>query len=211
MLALVHPVLADGRTGVRSQVLEAGRIRGRRGNDGRVLHRAAFFQRPAHTRDGGAFLADRDVNTAHLLCWIAGFPVRALIQNRVDTYRSLACFTVADDQLPLTAADWGHGVDGLDASLQRLSNTLPLNNRRCLQLEGAAGFGDDFTAAVDGHTQRVNNASHETIAHRNREHLFGALDRLAFFNAREVPEDHHADAVLIKVERHAHDAAGEFK
>ena len=142
-------------------------------------------------------MADRDVNAAHLLRWIAGFPVGALIENGVDTYRRLTRFTVADDQLPLTAADWGHGVDGLDARLQRLSDTLTLHHRRCLQLEGAAGVGDDFTAAIDGNTQGVNNASHETVAHRNREHLFGALDRLAFFNAGEVPEDHHADAVLI--------------
>ena len=47
VLALVHPVLADGRAGVRREVLEAGRV-GRRGrDDGRVLHRAGLLERTA--------------------------------------------------------------------------------------------------------------------------------------------------------------------
>ena len=47
VLAVVHPVLADGRAGVGGEVLEAGRV-GRRGrDDGRVLHRAGVLERAA--------------------------------------------------------------------------------------------------------------------------------------------------------------------
>ena len=44
VLALVHPVLADRRAGVRGEVLEAGRLVGRGGDDRRVLQRAGVLQ-----------------------------------------------------------------------------------------------------------------------------------------------------------------------
>ena len=52
--------------------------------------------------------------------------------------RGLAGLTVTDDQLALAAADRGHGVDRLDAGLQRLLDRLALDDRGRLQLEGAA-------------------------------------------------------------------------
>ena len=67
VLALVHPVLADGRAGVGGEVLEAGRV-GRGGRDDRrVLQRAGLLERAAHRGDRRALLADRDVDAAHLL------------------------------------------------------------------------------------------------------------------------------------------------
>ena len=50
VLALVHPVLGDGRAGVRGDVLEAGRVGGRGRDDGRVLHRAGVLERPGGHR-----------------------------------------------------------------------------------------------------------------------------------------------------------------
>ena len=67
VLALVHPVLADGRAGVGGDVLEAGRLRGGGGDDGRVLHRAGLLEGGADGRDRRALLADGDVDAAHLL------------------------------------------------------------------------------------------------------------------------------------------------
>ena len=67
VLALVHPVLADGRAGVGREVLEAGRV-GRGGRDDRgVLQRAGLLERAADRRDGRALLADGDVDAADLL------------------------------------------------------------------------------------------------------------------------------------------------
>ena len=75
VLALVHPVLADGRAGVRGEVLEAGRVGGRRGDDGRVLQRAVLLERALHRGDGRGLLTDRDVDAADLLLRVAGVPV----------------------------------------------------------------------------------------------------------------------------------------
>ena len=48
MLAVVHPVLADGRAGVRGDVLEASGIGCRGGHDGGVLHGTGIFQALLH-------------------------------------------------------------------------------------------------------------------------------------------------------------------
>src|SRR5688572_3144863 len=144
VLALVHPVLADGRAGVRGEVLEAGRV-GRRGRDDRrVLERTGLLQRAAHGRDGGALLADGDVDAADLLVHVARAPVVALVDDRVDGQGGLARLAVADDQLTLTTADRGHGVDGLVAGLHRLVDRLTGHDARGLQLEGAAALGRDL-------------------------------------------------------------------
>ena len=121
VLALVHPVLADGRAGVGREVLEAGRVRRRGGDDGRVLQRAGLLEAADELGDRRALLADRDVDALDLLLRVAGRPVVALVDDRVDRDRGLAGLAVADDQLALAAADGGHGVDGLDAGLQRLA------------------------------------------------------------------------------------------
>ena len=102
-------------------------------------------------------------------------------------------------------------VDGLDAGLQRLADALALHHRRRLQLQRAALVGLDLAAAVDRLTERVDDAAEEGVTDRYREHLAGALDLLALFDLLEVAEDHGADAVLVEVERHPEDAAGELE
>ncbi len=108
VLAVVHPVLGDGRTGVRRKPFEAGGVRRGGGDDGGVVHRATLLEGPAHAGDRGALLADRDVHAADLLLGIAGLPVLALVEDGVDADGGLAGLAVADDQLALAAADRGH-------------------------------------------------------------------------------------------------------
>ena len=56
VLAVVHPVLSDGGTGVRCDVLEACGIGSRGGHDSGVLHGAGLFEGLLHRCDGGALL-----------------------------------------------------------------------------------------------------------------------------------------------------------
>ena len=121
--------------GVRGDVLVAGRVGGRRVHDGRVGHRAGLLQQAAERGDGRALLADGDVDAADLLLRVAGLPGRLLVDDRVDRDGGLAGLAVADDQLPLTPADRDHGVDGLDAGLQRLADLLAIHHARGLELQ----------------------------------------------------------------------------
>src|ERR1700733_12580761 len=211
MLALIHPVLSDRRTGIWCKPFEAGRVRCGRGDDRRVVHRAALFQRVVDGGDRGALLPDSYVDTPHLLFLIAGFPVLPLVEDGVHTYRGLACLAVADDQLTLSTSDRRHRVDGLDTGLQWLFDALALHHRRRLDLQRPAVGGFDVAAAVDRVAKRVDDPAEEPIADRYRKHLTGALDLLALFDALEVTQDHRADAVLVEVERHAQNPAGKFE
>ena len=211
VLAVVHPVLTDGRAGVGGKPFEAGGVRRGCGDDGRVLHRAALFEGPLHRSDRGALLADRDVDAAHLLLGIAGLPVLALVEDGVDADGGLAGLAVTDDQLPLATTDRGHRVDGLDTGLQRLADALSLHHGGGLQLQRAALAGLDVTLPVDRLTEGVDDAAEECVADRHRQHLAGALDLLALLDLAELTEDHGADAVLVEVQCDAEDAAGELE
>ena len=99
-------------------------------------------------------------------------------------HRGLAGLAVADDQLALAAADGGHGVDGLDAGLQRLLDRLALDDGGRLQLERASGLGDDLALAVDRVAERVDDAAEEAVTDGHREDLAGAADLLALLDVR---------------------------
>jgi hypothetical protein len=90
-LPLVHPLLADGRAGVRGEVLEARGVRRRRGDDRGVLQRAGGSSRAPRTEAMvDALLADGDVDAADLLGRVARLPVLLLVDDRVDRDRRLA-------------------------------------------------------------------------------------------------------------------------
>src|SRR5439155_22629476 len=92
-------------------------------------------------RDGGALLADGDVDALHALA--------ALVDDRVDREGGLAGLAVADDQLALAAAHRRHGVDDLDPGLQRLVHRLARHDAGRLHLETPGVVGCDRALAVD--------------------------------------------------------------
>ena len=211
VLAVVHPVLADGRAGVGREVLEARAVRRRGGDDRRVLQRAGLLQGTAHRRDGGALLADGDVDAADLLRRVAGLPVLLLVDDRVDRDRGLAGRPVTDDQLALAAADRGHRVDRLDAGRQRLVHRLARHHAGRLELEGAPLVGLDVAEAVDRGAERVDDPAHEAVADGDREDLAGPADRLALLDLVEVTEDDDADLAGVEVQGDAEGAVLELQ
>src|SRR6202035_1025394 len=158
-----------------------------------------------------ALLADRDVDAADLLLLVAGGPVRALVDDRVDGDRGLAGLPVADDQLPLAPADGGHRVDGLDPGLQRLLHGLALHYRRSLGLQWAYLGGLDGALAVQRLTQRPDHAAEEGVADRDGQDLAGPLDLLGLLDLVELAEDDDADLAHRRVGRQAPDAVLELE
>src|ERR1700677_447519 len=211
VLALVHPVLADGAARVGRDVLVAGRVRRRGGDDRGVLQRAGLFQGLLDARDRRALLAHRDVDAADLPRRVAGVPVGLLVDDRVDRDRGLAGLPVADDQLTLAPADRGHRVDGLDTGLQRLLHRLTLHDRRRLGIQGAALGALDRPLAVQRLAQRADHAAEERVADRHRQDLAGAADLLAFLHLGELTEDHDADLAHVQVQCQAADTVLELE
>ena len=211
VLALVHPVLAERRPGVRREVLERRGERGRGADDGRVLHRAGLFEGVDDLADRGALLADGDVDALDLLGRVAALPVVALVDDRVERDGGLAGLPVTDDQLALTATDRGHGVDRLDAGLQRLLHRLALHDRGRLRLEDPALGGLDVTLAVERAAQRVDDAAEEPVTDGDGEDLAGAADLLALADVLGVTEDDAADLADVEVQRDAEHAVAEVE
>ncbi|MCY1234554.1 hypothetical protein D9M72_471390 [compost metagenome] len=211
MLAAVHPVLADSRTGVRSQVLEACGV-GRRGShDGGVFQCAVVLERLANSRDGGRLLADGHVDAAHLLGDISGSPVGLLVDDGVDGDCRLAGLAVTNDQLTLAAADRDHGVDSLQTGLHRFVNRLALGHAGRLEFQCTGGLSLDFAEVVDRLAQRVNHAAEEGVANRHGQNLTRAVDFLAFFDSGEVTEDDDTDFADVEVLGQAQRAVFETK
>ncbi len=204
VLAVVHPVLADGRAGVRRDVLEACGIGSRGGHDGGVLHGTGLFEALAHGCDGRTLLTDGHVDAAHLLLRVARLPVLLLVDDGVDGDGGLAGLAVADDELTLAAADRRHRVDGLQAGGQRFVDGMTVHNVRSLGFEDSTPFNAlDFTQTIDRVAQRVHGAAEIAVADGHGEHFAGASDLLAFLDACEIAEDNHADLTGVKVERQA--------
>ena len=193
VLAVLHPVLTDGAAGVGSEVLERRRIAGRCGNDDGVLHRAVLAQRLDGLGDGGALLADGDVDALHAEA--------ALVDDRVDGDSGLAGLAVADDQLALATADRGHRVDRLDAGLQRLVHRLAAHDARRLDLDATLDAADDVATAVDRLAERVDDSAEHRVADGHAEDAAGGLHGLALLDAVGVAEDDGADRLLVEVQR----------
>jgi hypothetical protein len=121
---------------------------------------------------------------------------------------------VADDQLTLAPPDGGHGVDGLDAGLERLVHGLAAGDARSLDLH-AAHLGVDHRAlAVDGLTQGVDDATDEAVADGHREDAAGGSNHGALVDGRGclgVTQHHGADGLFVEVESQAQRAALELE
>ena len=149
------------------------------------------FQRLHHLGDGGALLADGDIDTNHVAA--------LLVDDGVEGDRRLAGLAVADDQLALSAADRDHGVHRLDAGHHRLFHGLPRDYARRQALDRVELRRMDRTLAVDRLAQRIDHAADQRLAHRHAHDAFGALDFVAFLDLRVVAQQHRADLVFFQV------------
>ena len=203
VLAVVEEVLAHGRTGIGRHPLDRSRL-GRGGHDDdRVLHRPRLLEALVHLRHGRGLLADRDVDADHVLA--------LLVQDRVHEDCGLPRRAVADHELALAATDGDHGVDRLDAGLERLLDRLAVDDAGGLVLEQAGLGRADRARAVERLAQRVDDAADELVPHRDADDVARALDGPALCDLLPVAEERDADVVLLEVERDARDAVLELE
>src|SRR5207249_4598596 len=129
----------------------------------------------------------------------------------VDGEGGLPRLAVADDQLPLTAADVDHAVDGLDAGLQRLAHRLPCDDAGGDALDGGVLLRAHRPAAVDRLAERVHDPAHHRVPHRHRHDAAGAPDLVALLDVARLAEEHRSDGVLLQVEGDAGHAVGQLE
>ncbi len=117
---------------------------------------------------------------------------------------------------PMISSRWprpigNHRVDGLETGLQRLLHRAPIHDSGRVPLDRPELRGRDRPLAVDRKTERVDDAADQRLADRHLGDPVGALDRVAFLDRAVLAEKHGADLVLLEVEHHADDVAGELQ
>ena len=194
VLALLHEVFAHGAAGVRGDILQGRQLGCGSGHHDGVAHGTGLGQALHQVCHGGALLADGDIDADDILA--------LLVDDGIGGNGGLAGLAVTNDQLALTASDGDHGVDGLDTGLQRLLDGLALDDAGGAALNGAVLGGLNGACAVDGLTQCVDHAADHGIAHRHGNHLAGALDDAAFFDAGIRAQQHDGNGIFLKVLGH---------
>jgi hypothetical protein len=203
VLAVVTEVLAHGGAGVGGKELEGGGIGGRGGHDDAVAHGLLLVELADELGDGGTLLADADVDAGE------GLGLGLLVDDGVDGDGGLAGLAVTDDELALATADGDEGVDGLEAGEHGLRDGLAGDDAGRLDLGTAALAVVEGGPAVDGLADAVDDAAEELGADGDVDDGAGPLDGVALEDVAIVSEDDDTDVVLLEVEGHAAEAAGE--
>ena len=87
-----------------------------------------------------------------------------MVQDRVDCNRGLTGLAVTNDELTLTTANRRHGVNRLDAGLQRLVHRLATHDARRLDFHTAHLDANKVTLAVNRLADCVHDATENTVA-----------------------------------------------
>src|SRR6202171_4585011 len=172
-------------------------------DDDRVFQRALLLQHLDELRDGRALLADRDIDAIQLDLLVAGGVDRLLVQDGVERDCGLAGLAVADDQLALAAADRDQRIDRLQPGRHRLVDRFARDDAGRPDVEAHPLVGLDRALAVNGITERIDDAAEQALADGGIDDGAGALDSLAFLDLAVGAEDHDADVVGFEVQRHA--------
>src|SRR5690606_36315907 len=134
-----------------------------------------------------ALLAHGHVDAVHGLAGLIELP---LVDDGVDRHSALARLAVADDELALPATDGDHGVDGLDAGLQRLLHGLTEDHTGGLALQGhLVQLTSDGAFAVDGMAQGVDHAAHHALTHPDTGDALGALHGVVLLDAHSGAQE----------------------
>ena len=162
-----------------------------------------FFQCLNDRRHGGSFLPYGNINTF--------YPLAFLVNNRIYRNRRLTCLPVADDQLSLSPSDRNHGVDRLNARLQRRINPFSRNNAGCDSFYFTVFICLYRSFPVNRLTKSVYNAAQHRIPYRNLYHTARSLYGIAFIDILLAAQKNRANIVLFQIQHHTVYFAGELK
>src|SRR3546814_10891871 len=141
------------------------------------------------------------------------FPYTTLFRSDdgIDGYSGFTGLAVANDKFALATADRHHGIDSLDACLQRLGHRFTCNDAGRHFFDDVGRLGVDGTLDVDGRAQRVDYASAQFGANRHFKNATGGFDRVAFGHAGVIAQNNRAYRIAPEVERKSEHVIWEFK
>ena len=203
VLAVVAEVLADGAARVGGDVEEGRGVGGGGADHDGVLHGPVLLEGADDLGHRRVLLPDGHVDADDALA--------LLVDDRVEGHRGLAGLAVADDELALAAADGDHGVDGLEARLQRLFHRAAVDDPGGDALDGSEPRGLDRALAVEGQTEGVHHPPHHRFAHGHGHDALRALDLVAFLDEVGLAQEHDAHRVFLEVHGEARHPVGQLE
>mmetsp|Transcript_8630 Transcript_8630/g.10112 ORF Transcript_8630/g.10112 Transcript_8630/m.10112 type:complete len:544 (-) Transcript_8630:157-1788(-) len=206
VLAVVTEELADGTAGVGGQELEGGGFGGSGSDDNGVLHAVSILEQADDVGNGGALLADSDVDAVEGLGVVTGLEDSLLVDDGVDSDGGLAGLSVTNDKLTLASTNGHEGVHRLQASLHGLMHGFPGDDARGLQLDSGTLVIVDGALSVNGVTERVDDSAEEALADGDINDGASSLDDITFLDLSIGTKDDNTDVVSLQVESHTLDA-----
>ncbi len=94
--------------------------------------------------------------------------------------------------------------------MDRLINGLTGDNAGRYFFYRVGQFSVDLAFAVNGVTQRIDNATNQLRAYRNFKDTTGTFSGHTFFKLQVVTQDNSTHGVTLQVQYHAENAVGEF-
>ena len=197
ILALIHEILSQCRTGIRCDVLQGCRIAGGCGYDNSVIHGIVLLQGSYQLCNGGCLLTDGYIDTYHILT--------LLVQDGVDGDGGLTGLTVTDDQLTLSTTDGEHGIDCQNTGLHRYTYGLSVHDGRSRLLDGTIPLFLNGTCAVDGCSQSIHDPALESVTYGDTGSLTGTNDSGTLTDLGIMTEQDTSDLISADILYHSLD------
>src|ERR1035438_1690860 len=198
-----HEVLRNAGRGVRSDVGEPWRLVALGHDHHGVVHRALLPQDSHGLRHGGSTLANGTIYAHDILA--------SLVEDGVERNRGFARLPVTQNQFSLAAPDRYERIDDFETGLEWHGDRRAVHDRRGGAFDRQALAGGHRPAVIQGPSERVDDASQQSVAHGHVHNPARALDLIACVQMPVVAEQHDPDFVLIHVESNAKHSTRELQ
>ena len=191
MLTSVHPLLSNCATSVRSKELERCWVSSRSHNNNGVLKCAEVFESLYGLSNRRVLLTNCHVDALNTLS--------LLIKDCVNRNSGLTGFAVTNDELALSTSNWGHGVNGLDTSLEWLSYWLATCDSWGLDFHTTLLRVNEWSLAVDWLSECVHHATKQCVTYWHRKNAASGANNLLFFDAVNGSKNYSTNGLFIEV------------
>ncbi len=140
----------------------------------------------------GRLLSDRGIHADHI--------ARTLVDDRVERDGRLAGAAIADDELPLAAAQGDGRIDDEHSGRKGPLDQRSIDDRRRRPLHGRRRCGDNRLAAVERPAKGIDDSPEERLAHRHPDDISRAMHDVAGGNGCGFPEQDAANRGLAQID-----------
>ena len=210
MLSRVSEILTNGASGIGSQELERGGIRGSSSDDGSVSHGAVSVEHLDNVGNSGSLLTNSDVDAVEFLDLIVEVEGMLLVNDGVDSNGSFSSLSITNNQFSLASSNWHQGIDGLESGLHGLVHRLSWDDTWGFEFDSLSVVGLDWSSSIDGGSERVDNSSKHIHTNGNIDNRSSSLDNITLLDLSIVTQHDNTDVVSLQVESHTLNTGAEL-